>query len=418
MVTVIFGADALNNLSTNGIFNFAFFLLLLVFAFSFFGAFELTLPSALANKMDSNADRGGILGIFFMAATLAVVSFSCTGPIIGTLLVQAATMGELLGPAIGMLGFALALAIPFTLFAIFPSLLKSIPSSGGWLNTVKISLGFLELALALKFLSNVDLAYHWNWFDREVFLVLWIIIFGYLGFYLLGKIRFPNDSAMDKLSLPRMVLSMVVLSFTLYMIPGLWGAPLKSISAFLPPQTTQDFDLYTSSFGSTVANNKDTENTARKYSDIFHAPLNLNIFFDYDEGLAYAKKVNKPIMLDFTGHACVNCRKMEASVWSDNEVYRLLNEELVIIQLYVDDKTILPEDQQFVSNFSNKNIRSIGNKWSDFQASRYNSNSQPFYVLLDPSNEELLIKPTGADYNPKSYSSYINSALTNYKNKK
>lgn len=415
-ITLIFGADALNSLSTNGIFNFAFFALLVVFAFSFFGAFELTLPASLANKLDRKADRGGLLGLFFMAATLAVVSFSCTGPIIGTLLVQAATMGELLGPAIGMLGFALALAIPFTLFAMFPSLLKSLPSSGGWLNSVKITLGFLELALALKFLSNVDLAYHWNWFDREVFLALWIIIFGYLGFYLLGKIRFPNDSPMDTLSLPRMVLSILVLSFTLYMVPGLWGAPLKSISAFLPPQTTQDFDLYTSSFGRTETNNV-VDSKARKYSDIFHAPLNLNVFFDYEEGIEYGKKVGKPVMLDFTGHACVNCRKMEASVWSDKDVHKLLNEELIIIQLYVDDKTELPQAEQFVSSFSGKNIRTIGNKWSDFQASKFNSNSQPHYVLLDPSNEQILIKPTGADYNQKSYYGFIQSAINKYKSK-
>lgn len=417
LITVIFGADALNSLSTNGIFNFAFFALLVVFAFSFFGAFELSLPASLANKLDRKADRGGLLGLFFMAATLAVVSFSCTGPIIGTLLVQAATMGELLGPAIGMLGFALALAIPFTLFAMFPSLLKSLPSSGGWLNSVKITLGFLELALALKFLSNVDLAYHWNWFDREVFLALWIIIFGYLGFYLLGKLRFPGDSPAINISLPRMVLSMVVLAFTLYMVPGLWGAPLKSISAFLPPQATQDFDLYTPSLSGTQASHS-TDGKAHKYTDIFHAPLNLNVFFDYDEGMEYAKKAGKPVMLDFTGHACVNCRKMEASVWSDKDVLRLLNEELVIIQLYVDDKTALPEAEQFVSSFSGKNIRTIGNKWSDFQASKYNANSQPFYVLLNPANEEILVNPIGADYDPKSYYSFLQSAIDRYKNKK
>lgn len=417
LITLIFGADALNSLSTNGIFNFAFFALLVVFAFSFLGAFELTLPASLANKLDRKADRGGLLGLFFMAATLAVVSFSCTGPIIGTLLVQAATMGELLGPAIGMLGFALALAIPFTLFAMFPSLLKSLPSSGGWLNSVKITLGFLELALALKFLSNVDLAYHWNWFDREVFLALWIIIFGYLGIYLLGKLRFPGDKPTAAISLPRMVLSMVVLAFTLYMVPGLWGAPLKSISAFLPPQATQDFDLYTSSLGGTQASHS-TDGKTHKYSDIFHAPLNLNVFFDYDEGIEYAKKAGKPVMLDFTGHACVNCRKMEASVWSDKDVLRLLNGELVIIQLYVDDKTDLPQKEQFVSSFSGKNVHTIGNKWSDFQASKYNANSQPFYVLLNPDNEEILVKPIGADYDPKSYYSFLQSAIDLYKNKK
>lgn len=414
LITVIFGADALNSLSTNGIFNFVFFALLVLFAFSFFGAFELSLPSSLATKLDSKADRGGFLGLFFMAATLAVVSFSCTGPIIGTLLVQAASMGQLLGPAIGMLGFALALAIPFTLFAIFPSLLKSLPSSGGWLNSVKITLGFLELALALKFLSNVDLAYHWNWFDREVFLSLWIIIFGFLGFYLLGKIRFPGDRPLQNLSLPRMVLSMIVLSFTLYMIPGLWGAPLKSISAFLPPHATQDFDLYTSSFGATRTSNGKAA-YARKSSDIFHAPLNLDVFYDYEEGMSFAKKVGKPVMLDFTGHACVNCRKMEASVWPDKDVYALLNDELVIIQLYVDDKTTLPEEEQLVSSFSGKKVHTIGNKWSDFQASKFSSNSQPYYVLLDPDDEEILVKPLGADYDPKSYHKFLQSAIDQYR---
>lgn len=416
LITVIFGADALNSLSTNGIFNFAFFLLLVVFAISFFGAFEITLPSSLANKLDSKADGGGLTGLFFMAAALAVVSFSCTGPIIGTLLVQAASMGELLGPAIGMFGFALALAIPFALFAMFPSLLKSLPSSGSWLNSVKVVLGFLELALALKFLSNVDLAYHWNWFDREVFLALWIVIFALLGFYLLGKIRFPHDEEVKHVTIPRLVLAIVALSFTVYMVPGLWGAPLKSISAFLPPQSTQDFDLYTSSFGggSTKGN---AEKHMPKYAEIFHAPLNLDVFFDYDEGMAYAEKVGKPVMLDFTGHACVNCRKMEASVWPDKDVYRLLSEELIIIQLYVDDKTALPEEEQSVSTFSGRNIRTIGNKWSDFQASRFNSNSQPYYVLLDPSSEEFLIEPIGADYDPKSYYIFLESAIEQYKSK-
>jgi len=308
----------------------------------------------------------------------------------------------------------LALAIPFTLFATFPSLLKSLPSSGGWLNSVKITLGFLELALALKFLSNVDLAYHWNWFDREVFLSLWIIIFGFLGFYLLGKIRFPGDSPLQNLSLPRLMLSMIVLSFTLYMIPGLWGAPLKSISAFLPPQATQDFDLYTSSFGTTRKSN-DKSGTVRKYSDIFHAPLNLDVFYDYEEGMAFAKMVGKPVMLDFTGHACVNCRKMEASVWPDKDVYTLLNDELVIIQLYVDDKTALPEEEQFVSSFSGRKVRTIGNIWSDFQASKFNSNSQPYYVLLNSVDEEMLVKPIGAEYEPKSYYNFLQSAIDQYR---
>lgn len=416
LVTLAFGADALNELSTNGIFNFLFFILLVVFAVSFLGAFEITLPSRWVNKVDEKSNKGGLLGLFFMAATLALVSFSCTGPIIGTLLVQAASMGALLGPAIGMFGFSLALAIPFALFAMFPGWLKSLPKSGGWLNSVKVVLGFLELALALKFLSNVDLAYHWKLFDREVFLVLWIVIFGLLGLYLLGKIRFSHDSKLEYLSIPRLFLAIITFSFTVYMIPGLWGAPLKSISAFLPPQATQDFDLYTPSL--TGGGNTSVQKVSKhkKYSDIFHAPLNLDVFFDYEEGMAYAKEVNKPVMIDFTGHACVNCRKMEASVWPDKNVYSRLANDYVIIQLYVDDKTALPVEEQVVSTFSGKKIKTIGNKWSDFQAAEYNANSQPFYVLLDHDGQ-MLVKPTGADYNPESYLDFLDSGLTQFKTK-
>lgn len=413
LVTVLFGADALNELSTNGIFNFVFFLLLVVFAVSFFGAFEITLPSKWVNKVDEKSGQRGFAGLFFMALTLALVSFSCTGPIIGTLLVQAASMGDLLGPAVGMFGFALALAIPFALFAMFPSWLKSLPKSGGWLNSVKVVLGFLELALALKFLSNVDLAYHWNWFDREIFLVLWIVIFGLLGLYLLGKIRFSHDSPVEYLSIPRLFLAIITFSFTIYMVPGLWGAPLSSISAFLPPQATQDFDLYTSSLSGgnrTIQKN----HKQKKYSDIFHAPLNLDVFFDYEEGMAYAKEVNKPVMIDFTGHACVNCRKMEASVWPDKSVYSRLMNDYVIIQLYVDDKTTLPYEEQIVSSFSGKKIKTIGNKWSDFQASKFNANSQPYYVLLN-TNGEILVEPKGADYDAVSYLKFLDSGIAKFK---
>lgn len=405
VVTVLFGADALNSLSTNGVFNFLFFLLLIVFAASFLGAFEITLPSSWVNKTDAQADKSGLVGIFFMAATLALVSFSCTGPIIGTLLVQAATMGQYMGPAVGMFGFALALSIPFALFAMFPSWMSNLPKSGGWLNSVKVVLGFLELALALKFLSNVDLAYHWNWFDREVFLVLWIVIFGLLGLYLLGKLKFAHDADLPGISVFRLFWAIIVLAFTMYMIPGLWGAPLRSIAAFLPPQQTQDFDLYTSNL------NKDTgEHQSRKYEELFHAPLNLDAFFDYDEGLAYAKKVNKPVMIDFTGHACVNCRKMEADVWSDKEVLKRLSNDYVLIQLYVDDKTELPASEQVTSKFSGKTVRTIGNKWSDFQASRFNSNSQPFYVLLD-TNGNLLAPPQGADYNAEDFVKFLDDGI-------
>ncbi|WP_374163913.1 protein-disulfide reductase DsbD family protein [Arcticibacter sp. MXS-1] len=417
LVTVIFGADALNELSTNGVFNFAFFILLVVFAASFLGAFELTLPSSWVNKMDSKADHSGLGGLFFMAATLALVSFSCTGPIIGTLLVQAATMGALLGPAIGMFGFSLALAIPFALFALFPSWLKSLPKSGGWLNSVKVVLGFLELALALKFLSNVDLAYHWEWFDREIFLSLWIVIFAMMGFYLLGKLRFSHDSEVAYISIPRTFLAIIVFAFTVYMVPGLWGAPLSSISAFLPPQQTQDFDLYTPSLGGGQVKHDGGASSAHKYSDKFHAPLGLDAYFDYEEGMARARQENKPVIIDFTGHACVNCRKMEASVWPDAQVLQRLREEYVLIQLYVDDKTELPEAEQTVSKASGKKIKTIGNKWSDFQASRFNANSQPFYVLLD-HNGQLLAQPIGAEYDVSKYLNYLDSGLAEFRHRK
>jgi len=415
LVTVIFGSDALNDLSTNGIFNFLFFIMLVVFAVSFLGAFEITLPSGWVNAMDAKADTRGLAGLFFMAATLALVSFSCTGPIIGSLLVQAATMGALLGPAVGMFGFSLALAIPFALFAMFPSMMASLPKSGGWLNSVKVVLGFLELALAMKFLSNVDLAYHWEWLDREIFLALWIVIFGLMGLYLLGKFSLSHDSPVTSLSVPRLFLAILTLTFTVYMIPGLWGAPLKAISAFLPPLQTQDFDLYTSGLAGGNASSSQ-KGSARKYSNLFHAPLNLDVYFDYDEGMTYAKKMKKPVMIDFTGHACVNCRKMEASVWPDAEVLKRLRNDYVLIQLYVDDKTELAEDEKYVSGFSGKKVATIGNKWSDFQASKFNSNSQPFYVLLN-NEEEVMVKPSGADFDVKSYLRYLDSGLSAFKGK-
>ncbi|WP_295771957.1 cytochrome c biogenesis protein CcdA [uncultured Mucilaginibacter sp.] len=414
-ITLLFGADTLNSMATNGVFNLVFFALLISFAASFLGAFEITLPSSWANKMDEKSDRGGYLGIFFMAATLALVSFSCTGPLIGTLLVQAAVSGAILAPAAGMLGFSLALAIPFTLFAIFPSMLQTLPKSGGWLNSVKVVLGFLELALALKFLSNVDLAYHWHMLDREVFLVLWIIIFTLLGFYLLGKLQFSHDSILQYLSIPRLFIAILTLSFALYMVPGLWGAPLKSISAFLPPQGTQDFDLYTS----TLTNSKPatTDTITRKYAKLFEKPAGQNPFFDYEQGLVYAKTVNKPVILDFTGHACVNCRKMEADVWTDRNVLPVIRDDYVLIQLYVDDKTELPLNQQYVSSFSGKKITTIGSLNSDFQASRFGSNSQPFYILLNPSTQKALVESQGAIYNIPEYIQFLQSGLRAYHTK-
>lgn len=412
VITIIFGADALNNLSTNGIFNFFFFLLLVVFAASFFGAFEISLPSSWANKMDANADKGGITGLFFMAATLALVSFSCTGPIIGTLLVQAATTGALLGPAVGMFGFSFALAIPFAVFALFPSILQSLPKSGGWLNSVKIVLGFLELAFSLKFLSNVDLAYHWHLFDREVFLVLWIVMAALCGFYLLGKLKFVHDSELKFISTPRLFLAIIILGFSIYLIPGLWGAPLKSVSAFLPPMATQDFDL-SANFTQPAAVGP-SDFAPRKYSNLFDKPKGFNPYFDYEEGLAYAKKMHKPVIIDFTGHACVNCRKMEANVWPDSKVSKMINQDYVLIQLYVDDKTDLPLSDQ-KNTPEGRSINTIGRKWSYLQTNKFGTNSQPFYVLLNPFTEKTLVTPQGANYSPSSFFDYLKSGLTAFK---
>ncbi len=364
LITGIFGASALNDLSTNAIFNILFFLLLVVFAVSFFGAFELVLPASWTSKLDSKADSTtGVLSIFFMSFTLVLVSFSCTGPIIGTLLVQAASMGTAVGPAIGMFGFALALSIPFSVFAIFPNMLQSMPKSGGWLNSVKVVLGFLELALALKFLSVADLAYGWRLLDREAFIVLWIVIFSLLGVYLLGKIKFSHDSEVKYVSVPRLFMAIISFAFAIYMVPGLWGAPLKAISAFAPPLYTQDFNLY--------------KNEA-------HAA-----FDDYESGMAYAKKVNKPVMIDFSGFGCVNCRKMEASVWTDPKVKQMLENDYVLITLMVDDKTKLPQPIEIQENGKTRKLKTIGDKWSYLQRSKFGSNAQPFYILLNDEGQPL-----------------------------
>ncbi len=417
IVTIIFGSDALNALSTNGYFNFFFFLLLVVFAASFFGAFEITLPSSFVNKIDAKSDKGGLVGLFFMAFSLAVVSFSCTGPIIGTLLVDAASKGDRLGPAVGMLGFSVALAIPFALFAMFPSLLKSMPKSGGWLNSVKVVLGFLELALALKFLSNVDLAYHWNWLDREVFLSLWIVIFGLMGLYLIGKIKFSHDSDLKYLSVPRTLLAITVFAFVVYMVPGLWGAPLKSISAFLPPSATQDFDLTT---GMGVHGPATGDGKVKKYAEIFHergTPKGFDPYYDYDQALETAKEINKPVLIDFTGWNCVNCRQMEANVWTDPRVAKILKEEFVMAELFVDDKTVLAPEEQYVSTFSGKKIKTIGNKNSDFQAATFNNNAQPYYVIVDTQGN-VLVPPSGANYDIDSYIAFLRSGIDAFKAKK
>ena len=364
LITGIFGASALNDLSTNAIFNILFFLLLVVFAVSFFGAFELVLPASWTSKLDSKADSTtGVLSIFFMSFTLVLVSFSCTGPIIGTLLVQAASMGTAVGPAIGMFGFALALSIPFSVFAIFPNMLQSMPKSGGWLNSVKVVLGFLELALALKFLSVADLAYGWRLLDREAFIVLWIVIFSLLGVYLLGKIKFSHDSEVKYVSVPRLFMAIISFAFAIYMVPGLWGAPLKAISAFAPPLYTQDFNLY---------------------KNEVHAA-----FDDYESGMAYAKKVNKPVMIDFSGLGCVNCRKMEASVWTDPKVKQMLENDYVLITLMVDDKTKLPQPIEIQENGKTRKLKTIGDKWSYLQRSKFGSNAQPFYILLNDEGQPL-----------------------------
>ncbi|MEI5984737.1 thioredoxin family protein [Sphingobacterium sp. PU5-4] len=417
LITIAFGADALNVLSTNGIFNFLFFLLLVVFAASFLGAFEITLPSSFVNKIDAKSDKGGLIGLFFMSASLAVVSFSCTGPIIGTLLVDAATKGDRLGPAIGMLGFSIALAIPFVLFAMFPSLLKSMPKSGGWLNSVKVVLGFLELALALKFLSNVDLAYNWQFLDREVFLALWIVIFGLMGLYLIGKIKFSHDSDLKFMSVPRTILAIIVFSFVMYMVPGMWGAPLKSISAFLPPIGTQDFDISAGGGGGHAAPAGSADASSRKYYNHFHPRTTLkgmDPYYDYDEALAAAKAQNKPLMVDFTGWNCVNCREMEANVWSDPSVKAMINEKFILVELYVDDSALeLPESEQYISRINGKKVTKVSKKNSELQIERFNSNSQPLYALLD-NNGELLVPTSGANMDIASYKAFLQSGLDKY----
>lgn len=390
LITGIFGASALNDLSTNAIFNIIFFLLLVLFAVSFFGAFEIVLPSSWTNKLDMKADSTtGIISIFFMSFTLVLVSFSCTGPIIGTLLVQAASMGSKVGPAIGMFGFALALSIPFSFFAVFPNMLQSMPKSGGWLNSVKVVLGFLELALALKFLSVADLAYGWRLLDREVFVVLWIVIFALLGFYLLGKIRFSHDSELKHVSVPRLFMAIISFGFSIYMIPGLWGAPLKAISAFAPPLYTQDFSLY------------DNE---------VHAA-----FTDYEAGMEYAKRNNKPVMIDFSGYGCVNCRKMEASVWTNIRVKDILEKDYVLITLIVDDKSKLPEPIEIVENGKTRVLRTVGDKWSYLQRSKFGANAQPFYVLLDGDGKPL--SPSYAfDEDVSKYIQFLNKGLSEFQN--
>ena len=391
-ITLIFGASALNALSTNAVFNILFCLMLVVFAASFFGAFEITLPSKWSTAVDSKAEAtSGLLSIFLMAFTLSLVSFSCTGPIIGFLLVQVSTTGSVVAPAIGMLGFAIALALPFTLFALFPSWLKSMPKSGGWMNIIKVTLGFLELTFALKFLSVADLAYGWRILDRETFLALWIVLFALLGFYLLGKIKFPHDDDDTKVSVPRFFMALASLAFAVYMVPGLWGAPLKAVSAFAPPMQTQDFNLY---------NNE------------VHAK-----FDDYDLGMEYARQHGKPVMLDFTGYGCVNCRKMELAVWTNPKVSDIINNDYVLITLYVDNKTPLPSPVKIVENGTERTLRTVGDKWSYLQRVKFGANAQPFYVLIDNEGKPLN-KSYSYDEDIPKYIEFLQTGLENYKKEK
>ena len=391
-ITLVFGASALNALSTNAVFNILFCLMLVVFAASFFGAFEITLPSKWSTAVDSKAEAtSGLLSIFLMAFTLSLVSFSCTGPIIGFLLVQVSTTGSVVAPAIGMLGFAIALALPFTLFALFPSWLKSMPKSGGWMNIIKVTLGFLELAFALKFLSVADLAYGWRILDRETFLALWIVLFALLGFYLLGKIKFPHDDDDSKVSVPRFFMALASLAFAVYMVPGLWGAPLKAVSAFAPPMQTQDFNLY---------NNE------------VHAR-----FDDYDLGMEYARQHGKPVMLDFTGYGCVNCRKMELAVWTDPKVSDIINNDYVLITLYVDNKTPLSSPVKIMENGTERTLRTVGDKWSYLQRVKFGANAQPFYVLIDNEGKPLN-KSYSYDESIPKYIEFLQTGLENYKKEK
>lgn len=405
LVTAIFGSEALNELSTSVIFNLVFFVLLLVFAFSFLGAFEIMLPNSWANKVDRQADRGGIVGILFMALALAIVSFSCTGVIVGTLLVEAASRGGI-APIIGMLGFSTALALPFMLFAMFPGWLNSLPKSGGWLNTVKVFLGFLELAFAFKFLSNADLVLQMHLLERETFLAIWIAVFGTLALYLFGKITLPHDSIMKHISVGRLMLGLLVLSFTVYLIPGLWGAPLKLISGFPPSPSYSE-----SPFGFGNSGGGDVGELPEGGKIAAHGLVS---FEDYAVGLAYAKEMNKPVLIDFTGYACVNCRKMEDNVWSDEAILSILKEDIVLISLYVDYKKELPESEQYISETTGKKIKTIGNKWSDFQVSRYKANAQPYYVLMNPDTEENLNEPVGYTPDVEEYLEWLKVGTGNY----
>ena len=411
LATVTFGPSVLNEMSTNPWVNLAFFVVFVIFAISFFGAFELTLPSKWINAADKGADKGGLIGIFFMAFTLALVSFSCTGPIIGSLLVQATQGGNYYSLMIGMFGFSLALAIPFTLFAMFPGWLNSMPKSGGWLNTIKVSLGFIELAFALKFLSNADLVWQMNWVPREIFLAFWIAIFFLLGLYLLGKFRLELDGPTQTIGVPRLFFAIFSFTFVVYMIPGLWGAPLKYLSGLTPPMTYSESPRgfhEGAGGGGAVAKFDDPNMVA--------GPHGIPSFKDFDQGAAYATKVGKPILLDFTGHACANCRKVEERVWSDERVKKILTEDVVLISLYVDEAKELPEDQKVFSKALNRNLKTVGNKWTAFEIEHFNANAQPYYILVDKDLNRFS-KPLEAELDIEVYLKWLNDGIAKYKAK-
>ena len=424
VVALTLGANFANFLSTHWLPNVFFFIIFMVFAASFFGAFEIVLPSWIVNKADNKADKGGLMGAFFMAFTLVLVSFSCTAPIVGSILVASAS-GQMLKPIVGMLGFGLAFALPFTLFALFPGWLNTLPKSGGWLNSVKVVLGFIEVALGLKFLSVADQTYHWGILDREIYIAIWIVVFALMGFYLLGKIRFKHDSEVQHIGVFRLTLVIITFSFVVYLIPGMWGAPLKSLAGYLPPQTSHDFDLnqvirdnakliMESGNTSYSASLNKEKCEAPKYSEFLHLPHGLEGYFDYEQGLACAQKLNKPVFIDFTGHGCVNCREMEARVWSHPEVLKRLKNDYVIIALYVDDKTELPESEWVVSSYDGKVKKTLGKKYADFQISRFNVNAQPYYVLLDPEGN-LLVPPKAYDLNVDNFIRFLDAGLEAFK---
>ena len=415
-VTILFGQDALNFLSTHWLPNIFFFVVFLIFGMSFLGMFELTLPSSWLTKIDAQSDKGGYLGIFFMAFTLALVSFSCTIPFVGTILTFA-TRGEVIRPVVGMFGYSLAFALPFTLFAIFPSWLSGLPKSGGWLNSVKVVLGFIEIALALKFLSTADQVYHWKLLDRDIYLAVWIATFSLMGFYLLGKIKLPHDSDLKHLSVPRVLLALISFAFVVYLIPGLFGAPLKPLSGFLPPQTSRDFNLSSgnrqgASLQPTTSRNSRCE--APKYADFLELPHGLQGYFDLDQALRCAKAENKPLFIDFTGHGCVNCREMEANVWSDPEVMKRLRNDFVVVALYVDDKTELPKNEQYISKYDGKEKTTIGRKYADYQVANFNVNAQPYYVLLGPDGKKLN-EPVAYNLNVTSFVKFLEEGKAAYK---